>query len=263
MLSSWAWEELLFWKEDWGQAMSVDGQLTMSKIISKTRFWSFILITIFLLSCTPKPSTTKSKWQGMDQSAFVEFPELGVLEIGVRAVNKQLPKLIIRNTAKKILFQVEMGHSYSDPGNFLYSAGIEFKVSHIPGLPDPLLMVLAVGSGGSANRWEMMLIGVVSGRIQRLWRTKPFSDAGGFFVGDLGKGRGLGIAEWDWSPWQFSTTKYSIQLYRWNKGKAQFDLGPHFILKDDEIDNLGKLGLEFPDQKGDFKHIEDKWWGRS
>ena len=224
----------------------------MSQRISKTRFWYFIIAIIFLFGCTTKP-----KWQGMDQSAFVEFPELGVLEIGVRAVDKHLPKLMIRDAAKKVLFQVEMGHSYDpDPGNFLYSAAIEFKVYHIPGLPDPLLMVLALGPGGSDNRWEMMLIGVVSGKIQRLWRTKPFSNAGGFFVGDLGKGRGVGIAEWDWSPWQFSTTTYSIQLSRWNERKKRFDVGHlSIITKDEDFETLDDRGLEFLDQKDDFKRI--------
>jgi hypothetical protein len=224
----------------------------MSKTIAKTRFWYFIIAIIFLFACTTSP-----KWQGMDQSAFVEFPKLGVLEIGVRAVDKQLPKLIIRNAAKTVLFQVEMGHSYTDPGNFLYGAATEFKVYHISGLPDPLLMVVALGPGGSDNRWEMMLIGVVSGKIQRLWRSKPLRNAGGFFVGDLGKGRGLGFAQWDWSPWQNpDTARYAIQFYRWNNEEKKFDVGQLFIItKDEDFETLGDRGLEFPDQKDDFKRI--------
>jgi hypothetical protein len=169
------------------QALTED-KPTMSKTISKTRFWFFILIIIFLLSCTPKP-----KWEGMSQAEYVKFPELGVLGVGVQAIEGQLPKLIIRNSAKTIVFQIEMGHTDDPhPENFEHLATIKFKVLHIPGLPDPLLMVVAAGPGGSDSLWEMTLIGVVSGKIRPLWKqTKGISNAGGFFVGDLGKGRGV------------------------------------------------------------------------
>jgi hypothetical protein len=215
--------------------------------MSKIRLLFFIFAILFLLGCTPKP-----KWEGMDQVEYVKFPELGVLEVGVQAIEGQLPKLIIRNAAKKVFFQMEMGHAYDPhPENFEHFATIRFKVLHISGLPDPLVMVVAAGPGGSDSSWEITLIGLVSGKIKRLWKqTKGLSNAGGFFVGDLGKGRGIGIAQWQWSPWQSSSTRYSIQLYRWNKGKSQFDLDHYFIIKDDETNNLDKLGLDFPDQKG-------------
>jgi hypothetical protein len=220
--------------------------------MSKIRLLFFIFAILFLLGCTPKP-----KWEGMDQVEYVKFPELGVLEVGVQAIEGQLPKLIIRNAAKKVFFQMEMGHAYDPhPENFEYDGSIEFKVIHISGLPNPLLNVVASGGGGSDNLWEMTLIGVVSGKIKRLWKqTEPLPNAGGFFVGDLGNDRGVGIALWHYiggHECHICPHKYALFLYRWNKEKSQFDIGPHFITKDtygDGNDALESLGFGFKDQR--------------
>lgn len=227
--------------------------------MSKIRLRYFILLIILILSCTPKP-----KWKGMDQAEYVKFPELGVVAVGVKAVDKQLPKLIIRNAAKKVLFQLEMGHAYDpESKNFEYNAGIEFKVYHIADLPDPLLIVVAAGPGGSDTAWEVALLGVISGKIERLWKqTSDIMDEGGFFVGDLGEGRGIGIAQWYWHGGECHAcppTKYSIQLYRWNKGETRFDIGQKFTIEKDKFDTIDERELDFPDLRHNFRRLADFW----
>jgi hypothetical protein len=221
----------------------------------------FIILWLIFLGCSEKPSqenTEKYSLRKMEQLEFITFPDFGVLEIKAQAIEEQLPKLIIRDAAKKILFQLEMGHS--DPENYKAKSRIEFQVRHIPVLPDPLLMVVASGSGGSYARFEVALIGIVSGKLKLLWEKFAY-DRGGFFVGDLGKNRGIGIAQWFWSSSECQGCEpdtYSIELYLWNGKKAQFDVGPKFIIEEKKFDDIKKLELDFPSQIEDFKRLHYK-----
>src|SRR4030042_1006979 len=226
--------------------------------MSKTRLGYIFFIMVILFSCTAKAS-----WKPMFQQESVKFPRLGVLEVTVQAVEEELPKLVISNAAKKVLLQLEMGYPDEQGGSddsFRYGAGIEFQVRHIPGLPDPLLMVVTAGSGGSAGRLDVALIGVVSGALKLLWKEGAY-DPGGFFVGDLGKKRGVGIAQWYWSSSECRACpadEYFVELYLWNREKAQFDVGPQFTFEKKRFNSVKKLGLDFPDQIGDFERI----WNR-
>jgi hypothetical protein len=229
----------------------------MSKTISKTRFWFFIFILIFLLS-----STAKASWKPMFQQESVKFPGLGVLEITAQANEGQMPKVVVRDAAKKVLLQLEMGYTEEVPDSFQHYAGIEFKVLHIPGLPNPLLMIVAAGSGGSAAPYEVALIGIVFGKIDLLWQdavTQP--DYGGFFVGDLGKNRGVGIARWTWRGGECHACppdEYFIELYLWNKEKSRFGVSQQFSIEEKKFNSIKRMGLDFPDQIGDFERI----WNR-
>jgi hypothetical protein len=229
-------------------------------------------ITFFLIYGCGKQKEPASSSQptnqpesSMEQKEFIQFPDLGVLEVKAQAIEEQLPSLVIRDASKKKLLKIEMGNTYSDTVSFQHSAGIEFKVFHIIGLPDPLLMVIALGPGGSDNLWEMTLIGVVSGQIIRIWKqSKKLFNAGGLFVGDLGKGRGIGIAQWDWRSSECHSCEpdeYRIKLYLWNKENAQFVVGPEFTFKKNRFDEIEKLGLSFPDQRGNFKRLQEKLGG--
>jgi hypothetical protein len=231
------------------------------KTMSKTRLSScffVIIIFLFFLSCTEKSSQEKKEkyLQGkMEQKESVTFPELGALQIRAQAIEGQLPRLVISDTREKPLFQLEMGHS--DPDAYKVHSGIEFQVRHIPGFPDPLVMVAAAGAGGSAARLEMALIGAISGEFKVLWNKAAYSD-GGFFVGDLGRKRGVGIAQWLWKSSECHACEpdiYYVKLYLWNKEKAEFDVGPKFIINKDRFDDIKKLELDFPSQIEDFKRL--------
>jgi hypothetical protein len=218
----------------------------------------YFIFSIFFLGIWME---TDSQAQMMQQE-LIKFPVLGVLEVKAQTIEGQLPSLIIRDASKKEQMRIEMGYTLDpDPTSFKHSAGIEFKVFHISGLPDPLLIVIATGPGGSDTAWEVILIGVVSGKIQRLWTT-GLGNAGGVFIGDLGRKRGIGIAQWAWRGGECHACppdEYSLQLYIWNKERLRFDIGQHFTIKRDKFETIEKVGLRFRDLRRDFNRLTDFW----
>ncbi|MCJ7545778.1 MAG: hypothetical protein MUP30_02955 [Deltaproteobacteria bacterium] len=205
------------------------------------------------------PPKSSSQPESSEQQESIQFPGLGVLEVKAQAIREQLPTVVIRNAAKKVLLQLEMGQTDTD--SYTFHSWIEFQVRHITGLPDPLLMVVAAGSGGSAGRLEVALISVVSGELKLLWNQAAYGDRGGFFVGDLGKTRGIGIAQWYSSSSECHgcpSDKYFIEFHLWNKEKAQFDVGPTFTIEKEKFDTRDELGLNFPDQIEDFDQLDGR-----
>jgi hypothetical protein len=200
-----------------------------------------------------KPLQSSGPPDSSEQKEFIQFPGLGDLEVTAPVFDGRLAKLVIRDSEKKILFQFGMGYSSE---NNLYIRHIQFNAQHIPGLPDPLLMVRAAGGAG-AGAWEIALIGVVSGKLKLLWK-KTSDPGGGLFVGDLGPKRGIGIAQWLWISSEQEgcpacpPDTYFFKLYLWNKEKAQFDIGPKFSINEKRFDDIKKLGLDFPNQQEDF-----------
>jgi hypothetical protein len=234
----------------------------------------FFFIIIFFLMCgcgeqngpvkqnTPKP--LNSAESSTSQQEFIRFPDLGVMEVMAQALEGQVPTVVIRDANKKVLLQIKIeGKEYGGLENFTHRVSIEFKVLHIPGMPEPLLMVMAVEPGGSDAAWETILIGVVSGAIKRLWQqSEPLNYEGGILVGDLGQDRGTGVAQWNfvWGSGESHVDphKYSLQLYLWNKQKSQFDVGPKYITKNkyqDDAQALQELGFNFRDQRNDFTRL--------
>jgi hypothetical protein len=240
-------------------------------MMSSSKIIVVILGILFFLMCgcgeqkgPPSQAQPLGHPESSEQKEFIQFPGLGVLEVWAQAIDEQLPTLVIRDAAKKVLQQIEMGHStapYVD--SFKDGAGIGFKVFHISGLPSPLLMVATAGSGGSDHPWEVALIGVVSGKIKVLWKqTERLLIEGGIFVGDLGKDRGLGITQWSLSGYPLhsaGTPVFNIWFYLWNKEKSQFDVGPHFTIKNYTFEKIKKQGFRFPDLRHNFKRLEDFW----
>jgi hypothetical protein len=205
-----------------------------------------------------------SPYESSEQNEFIQFPGLGVLEVKAQAVEGQVPTVAIRDVDEKVLLQIKMeGKAYGDSEIFTHRVGIQFKVLHIPGLPDPLIMVMAVETWGSDAGWETAIIGVVSGKIKCLWQqTEPLNYDGGIFVGDLGQDIGAGIAQWNfiWGSGEAHVDQhnYRLQLYLWNKEKSQFDVGPHYITKEKGGPSRvpADFGFNFRDQREDFDRLD-------
>jgi hypothetical protein len=108
---------------------------------------------------------------------------------------------------------------------------LRFKVMHVKGLPDPMIVGVSVSPGGSDSTYEMVAVASVGGGLRELSRTDTDTftteEEGGFYLGDLGHGVGLGVVVWDF-VWGYdeshvSPHQYEIKFYKWNKETARFE----------------------------------------
>jgi len=218
---------------------------------------SYVLLVVTLFLSVPLTAVCED----MAQTQIVEFPHLGKCEIQARSIdNNRLPIVQILNSNKSIIFQAEMGKPFEL--GFFPGAGIEFQVRHIKGLPDPLIVVVSAGQGGSASPLDVVIIGAVSGRIQLLWKTPAMTTDDGLFIGNLGGGSGIGIAVWrrdEDDTCHLCPHHFSLQLFPWDNEKSHFCFGSvlNTAGKHKEEGNaLQELGFGFRNQLTTFTKLK-------
>ncbi|MDQ5835581.1 MAG: hypothetical protein M3379_02255 [Acidobacteriota bacterium] len=144
---------------------------------------------------------------------------------------------------------------------------LRFKVMRVKGLPGPLVVGIGVSPGGSDSSYELAAFTPVGGKLEELTRTDTFntSEEGGFYIGDLGHGLGLGLAVWNFI-WDFdyeshvSPHQYEIKLYRWNKAEARFEWA-RVLRTPGKFDSgekaLRSVGLRFKDLRDSIPEFKD------
>jgi len=137
---------------------------------------SWLLAT--LLIATVQPSLDAPK---VLTSQSVLFPSSGEVMVAAIAKPGALPHLIFRspNSAQLLLAaNVGGGTEWSSPIDdsdpSWVANRISFIVLHRPGLPDPLVVALAMSPGGSDCRYRVALFGEVQGHVAEL--TPELSD---------------------------------------------------------------------------------------
>lgn len=153
---------------------------------------------------------------------------------------------------------------------------LRFRVLHVKGLPDPLVVGLAVSPGGSDSGWEAVAFGAVGGELRDVtgFEGLQTGDRGGFHFGDLGGGIGPGVAVWS-DVWDTeyeghpSPHRYEVKLYSWNKVNKRFEWHKVFRTRgkfDTGDDALRSAGLRFRDvRRGvrDFSYLAEEYGPRS
>jgi hypothetical protein len=184
----------------------------------------------------PQSSPTPDKRPRISQQEIVNFPGIGQVRVKADATFGQYVRLIFEDSQSgKRLFQEQFygeGDCFKpdadDPENAPYA---RFRVMHIAGLPDPLIVGIAVSHGGNDGDWEAVAVGAVNGKLKDLTPGHlSTTDQGGFFFGDLGAGRGLGEAEWQ-GIWDldcdceahFGEHQYELKVYKWSEEAKRFE----------------------------------------
>jgi hypothetical protein len=167
------------------------------------------------------------------QEEVLTFQSLGRVRVRAVEVPHQLPRLEFSAASdNRRLLTVPVGTSdrkafVREPGDSLINPLVRFRVLKVEALPDPLVLAVAVRPGGSDHGFEATLIGEVNGRLRVLTpQPAPLVNLqGGFFVGDLGGGRGPGFAAWTFI-WEdgahYDEHRYLVRLYSFEPGRASF-----------------------------------------
>jgi hypothetical protein len=138
------------------------------------------------------------------------------------------------------------------------------------GLPLPLILVVAVTPGVSGHGFTATLIGEVGGRLKVL--TEGPLGAGnqsGIYVGDLGAGRGVGLALW--SPiWDtgceghYSAHRIEVELYPFDSRRGRFRKGRVLTSKGKYGGHgegaLEELRLSYTDLFQDMPDVSEYHW---
>lgn len=160
----------------------------------------------------------------ISQTENVRFSGIGIVRISAHEDFGQTPRLTVTEVSSgEELLSAYFGSSAwrSDPKLGDLNPRFRFRIVRVRGFSEPLIIGIAMDPGVSDSAWEAVVIGVINGHPEQLtYESLQTSNEGGFFVGDLGQGVGLGAAQWDfvWGedeghppPHQFE-----VKLYRWN-----------------------------------------------
>jgi hypothetical protein len=115
-----------------------------------------------------------------------------------------------------------------------------------------VLLPVAMVTGGSDCGYEATVIGVTNGRPKQWLGSQAFVNSqGGYYVGDLGNGRGYGFAAWNFR-WEdgahYGPHRYEVTLYRLIPGTGRAVRIVHLESKqkhNTDIKALHELGLNY------------------
>jgi hypothetical protein len=202
----------------------------------------------------PRRATQEKEY--VRQEEVVSFARAGRVRVRAVEVPRTRPRLefIAEKTGRRLLslsvgasdaraYRIE---SYATPMNPL----VRFKVLEAAGLPGPLVFAVAVKPGGTDHGFETNLVAETGGRLKVL-NSAPLTNniQGGVFVGDLGAGRGPGVAVWNFL-WEeeahYGAHRYEVRLLPFDARAASFRRGGRLRTKGKHAngrDALAELGL--------------------
>ena len=227
-----------------------------------------VLMLLFALSlwlCAPSVSASHAGTSGgqrtkpaefVRQEEVVSFPRAGRVRVRAVEAPRTRPRLefLSEETGRRLL-SVRVGasdarayriESYATPMNPL----VRFKVLETAGVPGPLVFAVAVKPGGTDHGFETNIIAEAGGRLKAL-NPAPLTNniQGGVFVGDLGAGRGPGVAVWNFlwgDEAHYGAHRYEVRLLPFDARTASFGRGRQLRTKGKHAngrDALAELGL--------------------
>ena len=217
----------------------------------------------------PVPASTPAGITRLAQREEVRMPGVGSVLVSAYENDDETRLVFTQDYEVEKLASVTMASGS-------YKPTLRFRVLHVKGLPDPLVVGLAVSPGGSDSGWEAAAFGVVGGKLREVtgFEGLQTGDRGGFYFGDLGGGIGPGAAVWT-DVWDLdyeghpSPHRYEIKLYSWNRVNKRFEWHKVFRTQgkfDTGDEALRSAGLRFRDvRRGvpDFSYLEEEYGPRS
>lgn len=216
--------------------------------------------------------TTKEAGPRVTQQLWVDFPKAGLLH--VRAVeNYGEPMRVEVLDVEKDALLYSFPAPTEEPPDADAKYGnpfLRFRVLRVEGLPQPLIFVVAVMPGVSGHGFSAMLIGEVGGRLKVLTpETLDTNNQGGIHVGDLGGGRGAGVAVW-WPVWDtgceghYSAHRFEVSYHPLDSRTKRFRKGKTLRSKRKYGGHgegaLKELGLGFTDLLQDIPDVSEYHW---
>lgn len=178
------------------------------------------------------PPQRKSTTKEVTQERLVKFPGIGSVSVRVIEADKKLPRLQFSDSvSRKTLLSVPVGTPDADRQLVL-----RFKEISISGLPAPIILAVAVDEGASGCHFDAVVIAALKGRLELLTqRPLQAGEGGGIHVGNLGRGRGSGIAVWNyiWADGEAHADphRYEVTFFPWSAGKSRFIKGGKLITR--------------------------------
>ncbi len=206
-----------------------------------------------------------------NRNGHANFPGIGEVFIQTSRPNNELPRLIFRNAQGRLLPKGSIG--FSNPSIFRMnplenSEGRKNPVLHYSVIRDlglkPIVFAISMYGGGSDCEYEAAAFGEHNRRLQPLFIKQPLVNAeGGMFFGDLGLGRGVGFASWNFiwvlgSEGHADPHRYRLDLYRLNAHTGKFVKIAEKVTRaayasDEEV--LAELGVAYPNLLRSFPDL--------
>jgi hypothetical protein len=166
------------------------------------------------------------------QSKLVEFPVSGKVLIQAREQFNQNPRILMTSRATgKVLLSRSISEDddllkpqTDDPSSVL-NPYLRFRVLQSKGFSSPMVLAVAVSTGGSDHGFFGIIIGEVDGKLQVLTGENLVTNVqSGLFLGYLNKRWGYGLVRWKFT-WDdgahYDFHPYEIEIYKLKGGKFQ------------------------------------------
>ncbi len=216
---------------------------------------------------TPKPDAPR-----VTQTVVTSFPTLGMVYVrAVENYGEEMRVEVLDVETDKLVASFPIKTSYvPEAGARFDNPFLRFRILRPDGLPRPLILAVAVTPGVSGHGFRAALIGEAGGRLKLL--TDGALRAGnqsGIYVGDLGGGRGVGLALW--SPiWDvgceghYSAHRIEFELYPFDSRRKRFRKG-HVMTSKGKYGGHGEgaleeLGLRYTDLFQDMPDVSEYHW---
>lgn len=213
-----------------------------------------------------EPAHVPDKTPRISQQKIVNFPGIGQVRITANEACELCPELEFRDAKTNRL--LSSSHFSGDAsGEDNNDAQVRFRVMHITGLPDPMIVGIGISPDGSDDSWSSVAVGAVNGALRELTsETLNASNQGGFYYGDLGGGRGIGtigcdaVFGNDSDEGHYSAHHYELKIYTWDKKTNRFEW--HQVLRtrgkfDSGEKALRSMSFKFADIRKTFPDFAD------
>lgn len=177
-----------------------------------------------------EPVHAPDKGPRVSQQEIVNFPGLGRVSVSAVETFGESLHLEFRDAQTGRLLDTQYFGGTAPSAELMeMNPFLRFTVMHVRGLPDPLIVGVAVTPGVSGSRWQSVAVGAVDGELRDLtFESLEASNLGGLYYGDLGGGRGPGAASWNWvwgydDEGHYGPHRYELTVYRWNPESGRFD----------------------------------------
>jgi hypothetical protein len=226
---------------------------------------------------TPAPEppaaedAAKDEGPRVTQQLWVNFPKAG--RVHVRAIEdfgEQMRIEVLDVETEALLYSFPAPAEERPEAGYIANPFLRFAVVRRGGLPRPLILAVAVTPGVSGHGFSASLIGEVGGRLKILTPAPLATDnQGGVHVGDLGGGRGAGVAVWTpiWDTGcegHYSAHRFEVEHYPFDTRRGRFIRGR-------TVRSVGKygrhgegaleeLGLRYTDLLQDMPDVSAYHW---
>ncbi|MFL6228797.1 MAG: hypothetical protein ACJ741_08460 [Pyrinomonadaceae bacterium] len=210
-----------------------------------------------------EPTRAADKTPRVSQQEIVNFPGVGQVKVTAFETFGESVHLEFRDANTDKLLHSEFFFGDDAVEGSAENPWLRFRVLHIKGVPNPLIVAASVTPAADHDDWKSAAVGVVNGRFVNLTSEQlEGTDQGGFYYGDLGRGRGFGAISWNfvWGNESHPDPhQYELKVYTWNPKTASLEW--HQVLRtrgkfDDGEEAVRSLGFNVRDALRTFPDWE-------